>query len=82
MLLFKTGLSRLKGNLSLISQAKLLFPFDKTVNFSNNGILLRFKRWSQIALSFDSLVLSNVKSDITTCSPDLTLRVNPSRHNR
>ena len=36
------------------------------------GVLLQFRRWSQIALSFDGLTFLNLKGDIPTCSPDLT----------
>ena len=41
------------------------------VNLSKDGILLQFRRWSQIALSFDGLTFRNVKGDISICSPDL-----------
>ena len=34
------------------------------VNSSNKGILFQFKRWYQIALSFDYLVFLNAKSDM------------------
>ena len=44
------------------------------VNSSKEWILLQFKRWSQIAPSFDGLVFLNVKGDIPICSPDLTFK--------
>ena len=72
LFLFKIGLSRLISKLSLISRSNLLFPFVKIVNSSKDGMLLQFKRWSRIALSFDGLVFLNVKSDIPVWSPDLT----------
>ena len=74
MFLFKIGLSRLISKLSLISRTNLLFPFVKMVNSSKDGMLLQFKRWSRIALSFDGLVFLNVKGDIPICSPDLTFK--------
>ena len=74
MFLFKIGLSRLISKLYLISSTNLLFQFTKMVNSSNDGILLQFKRWSPIALSFDGLVFLNVKGDIPICSPDLTFK--------
>ena len=74
MFLFKIGLSRLISKLSLISRSNLLFPFVKIVNSSKDGMLLQFKRWSRIALSFDGLVFLNVKDDIPICSPDLTFK--------
>ena len=74
MFLFKMGLSRLISKLSLISITNLLFPFAKMVNSSKDGILLQFRRWSQITLSFDGLVFLNVKGDIPICSPDLTFK--------
>ena len=43
------------------------------VNLSKDGILLQFRRWSRIALSFDSLISLNVKGDIPRCSPNLTV---------
>ena len=64
MFLFKIGLSRLKSKLSLIPRTNLLFPFAKLVNSSKEGILLQFKRWSQIALSFDGLVFLDIQGDI------------------
>ena len=36
------------------------------------NILLQFRRWSRIALSFDCLTFLKVKDDIPICSPDLT----------
>ena len=74
MFLFKIGLSRLISKLSLISRSNLLFPFLKIVNPSKDGMLLKLKRWSGIALSFDGLVSLNVKGDIPICSPNLTLK--------
>ena len=71
MFLFKIGLSRLIGKLSLISRTNLLFPFAKMINSSKEDILLQFKRWSRIALTFDGLVFLNDKGDISICSPDL-----------
>ena len=64
MLLFKVGLSRVINKLPLISSTNLLFPFAKTVNSSKDRVLLQFKRWLRIALSFDGLVFLNVKGDI------------------
>ena len=72
MFLLKIGLSRLISKLSLISRSNLLFLFVKIVNSSKDGMLLQFKRWSQIPLSFDGLVFLNVKGDNPICSPDLT----------
>ena len=74
MFLFKIGLYRLISKLSLISGTKLLFPFVKMVNSSKDGILLQFKRWSRIAVSFDGLVFLNIKDNIPKCSPDLTFK--------
>ena len=74
MFLFKIGLSRLISKLSLISNTNLLFLFAKMVNSSKDGMLLQFKRWLGIPLSFDGLVFLNVKGDIPICSPDLTFK--------
>ena len=74
MFLFKRDLSCLIRKLSLISSTNLLFPFAKMVNASKDGILLQFRRWSRIALSFDGLVFLNVKGDIPIGSPDLTFK--------
>ena len=74
MSLFKIGLFRLISMLSLISRKNLLFTFVKMVNSSKDGILLQFKTWSRIALSFDGLMFLNVKGDILICSPDLTFK--------
>ena len=73
MFLFKIGLSHLISKLSLISRTNLLFPFVKMVN-SKEGMLLQFKRWSRITLSFEGLVFLNVKGDIPLCFPDLTFQ--------
>ena len=75
MFLFKIGLSRLISKLSLISSTNLLFPFAKMVNTSKDGILLQFKRWLRIALSFDGLVFLNVKGDVPICSLDVNFKV-------
>ena len=74
MFFFKIGLSRLISKLSLISSTNLLLSFAKMVNSSKDGILLQFKRWSQIAFSFDGLVFLNVKGDILISSPDLPFK--------
>ena len=63
MLLFKIGLSRLISKLSLISRTGLLFPLARMAKPSKDGILLKFKSWSRIALCFDGLVFLNVKGD-------------------
>ena len=69
--LFRTGLSCLIGKLSLIQE----YIYDvHMVNSSKDAILLQFRRWSQIALSFDGLAFLNVKGDIAVCSPDLTFK--------
>ena len=57
-----------------ISRIYLQCPHIKMVNSSKDGILLQFRRWSQIALSFDGLNFLNVKGDISICSPDLTFK--------
>ena len=44
------------------------------VNSSNDGMLLQFRRWSRIALSFDGLTFLNVKGEIPIYSPDLTFK--------
>ena len=44
------------------------------VNLSKDGMLLQFRRWSRIALSFDGLTFLNVKGDIPICSPDKTFK--------
>ena len=44
------------------------------VNSSKDEILLKFRRSSQIALSFDILNFLNVKVDIPICSLDLTFK--------
>ena len=62
MVLFKIGLSRLISKLSLISRSNSLFPFVKIVNSSKDGMLLQFKRWSRIALSFDKSEFKNLLS--------------------
>ena len=64
MLLFKIGLSRVINKLSLISSTNLLFPFTKMVNSSKDRILLQFKRWSLIAISFDGLVFLKAHSKV------------------
>ena len=64
MLLLKIGLSRVINKLSLISSTNLLFPFTKMVNSSKDRILLQFKRWSLIALSFDGLVFLKAHSKV------------------
>ena len=64
MLLFKIGLSRVINKLSLISSTNLLFPFTKMVNSSKDTILLQFKRWSLIAISFDGLVFLKARSKV------------------
>ena len=76
MFLFKIGigLSRLISKLSLVSRTNLLIPFAKMVALSKDGILLQFKRWSRIALSFGSLFFLNSQGDIPMCSPDLTFK--------
>ena len=74
MFLFKVGLSCLINKFYLISKTNLLLLFAKTVNFSKDEILLQFKRWSRIALSFDGLVFLSVKGDIPICSPDLSFK--------
>ena len=71
--MFLFYLSRLISKLSLISRTNLLFPFAKMVNSSKDRILLQFKRWSQIMLSFDGLVFINVKGDVPICSPHLSV---------
>ena len=58
---------------SLISRTNLLFPFANMVNSSKERIL-KFKRWSQISLSFDNLIFLDVKAEIPVCSPDLTFK--------
>ena len=73
MLLSKISPHDLKSKVSLISGTNLLFPFAKMVYSSKNGILLQFKRRSQIALSFDGLVFWSVRGDILICSPDLSV---------
>ena len=45
------------------------------VKASKDRILLQFKRWSQIVLSFDSLVFLNVKGDISICSPRSSINI-------
>ena len=72
MFLLKTA--RLISMLSLISSTNFLFPFTKMVNSSKDGILLQFKRWSRIELSFDGLVFLNVRVDIPIRFPDLTFK--------
>ena len=62
--IFKKNLSRLISKLSLISRTNSLFPFVKMVNSPKDGVLLQFKIWSRIQLSFDGLVFLNVKGDI------------------
>ena len=47
----------------MISRTNLLFAFVKMVKYSKHGMLLQFKWWSKIALSFDGLVFLNVKGD-------------------
>ena len=74
MSLFKIGLTGLISKHSLISRSNLLYPFVKMVNYSKDAMLLQFKRWSRIALSFDALVFLNVKGDIPIYSPDLTFK--------
>ena len=59
MFLFKIGLSR-------STRINLLFPFAQMVNSSKAGKLLQFKRWSQIAFSFDGLIFLYVKGDTPT----------------
>ena len=71
--MFLFYLSRSISNLSLISRTNFLFPFAKMVNSSKDTILLQFKRWSQIVLSFDGLVFINVKGDVPICSPHLSV---------
>ena len=44
------------------------------VNSSKDGILLQFRTWSRIALSFDGLNFLNVKGDIPICSRDFTFK--------
>ena len=66
----------------MVTGKNLLFPFAKIVNSSKGGILLQFKRWLRIALSFDRLVFLNVKGAIPIRSPDLILSDYPSHHNR
>ena len=68
MFLFKISLSR--------SISNSLFSFAKMVNSSKDGMLLQFKRWLLIALSFDGLVFLNAKADIPICS----LRLSTSRN--
>ena len=46
----------------------------RMINSSKDKILLRFKTWSQIALSFDGLVFLDVKGYIPICFPDLILK--------
>ena len=56
-------------------------PYVKTVNSSKHGILLQFRRWLWITLSFDGLNSLNFKGDIPICSPiHLTVieRIGPS----
>ena len=72
MFLFKIDLSRLISKFSLISRSNLLFLFFKIVNLSKDGMLLQFKWWSRMTLSFYGLVFLNVKDDIPICSPELT----------
>ena len=72
--MFLLKIARLISMLSLISSTNFLFPFAKMVNSSKDGILLQFKRWSRIELSFDCLVSLNVKVDIPICFPDLTFK--------
>ena len=74
MFLFEICLSHLMSNLSLISSTNLLFLFAKMVISSKDGILLQFREWSRIALSFDGLIFLNLKRDIPLCSPDLTFK--------
>ena len=52
------------------------------VNSSKGEILLQFRKWSRIALSFDGLTFLNVKGNIPICSPDQLLSVYPSHRNR
>ena len=73
-LMFLLKIAQLISMLSLISSTNFLFPFAKMVNSSKDGILLQFKRWSRIELSFDCLVFLNVKVDIPICFPDLTFK--------
>ena len=72
--LFRTGLSRLISKLYLVSKLYLWCSYAKMVNSSKDGILLKIRRWSRIALSFDGLTFLNVKGDIPICSPDLTFK--------
>ena len=44
------------------------------VNSSKDRMLLQFRRWSRIAVSFDGLPFLNVKGDIPICSPDLAFK--------
>ena len=44
------------------------------VNSSKDGILLQYRRWSRIELSFDGLTFVNVKVDVPICSPDLSVK--------
>ena len=74
MFLFEICLSHLISNLFLISSTNLLFLFAKMVIFSKDEILLQFREWSRIALSFDGLIFLNFKRDIPLCSPDLTFK--------
>ena len=74
MFLFKKVLSRFISKLFLNSRMILLFLFVKMVSSSQYGMLLQFKRWLQIALSFDGLVFLNVKVDTPICSPDLIFK--------
>ena len=55
-----------------LRRTNLLFPFVKIVNSSKDGILLQFKRWLKIRLSFDGLVFRSVKDDIPICYQELT----------
>ena len=73
-ILFRTGLSLLISKLSLISRIGLWFLYAKMVNSSKDGILLEFRRWSRIALSFNDLTFPYVNGDIPICSPDLTFK--------
>ena len=75
MFLFKIGLSRLISKLSLISRKTLLFLFAKIANSLKDGILLQFKRWLQIVLSFNGLIFLNVTVAILLCFPDLTFKL-------
>ena len=72
--MFLLKIAQLISMLSLISSTNFLFPFAKMVNSSKDGILLQFKRWSRIELSFDCLVFLNVKVDVPICFPDLTFK--------